>query len=89
MWLQSGRTRADLAELTRPYDPLTYAQGLRGKRVLMIAGRVDEVIPPRSAQDLWKEAGQPEIIWYDCGHYSAVGFLLPAIRQTVTFFARP
>jgi dienelactone hydrolase len=87
LWIASGRTKADLEALTAPFDPLTYAQGLRGKRVLMIAGKVDEVIPPAATQALWEAAGRPSIRWYDCGHYSAVGFLLPACRETVTFFA--
>ena len=42
---------------------------------------------PRLARALWDAAGRPPIRWYDCGHYSAVGFLLPAIRETVEFFA--
>jgi dienelactone hydrolase len=86
-WIESGRTRADLEELTRPFDPITYADRLRSKRVLMIAGRSDEVIPPRAAARLWEAAGRPPIRWYDCGHYSAAGYLLPAIREVVTFFA--
>jgi Alpha/beta hydrolase domain containing 18 len=86
-WIQSGRTRAELKALTDPFDPLTYARGLVGKRMLFIAGKVDEVVPPSSTLLLWEAAGRPPIRWYDCGHYSAVGFLLPAIRQTVDFFA--
>jgi len=88
-WLASGRTRDDLKTLTDPFDPLTYANRLAGKRLLMIAGKVDEVVPPASTKLLWEAAGRPPIRWYDCGHYSAVGFLLPGIRQTVDFFASP
>ncbi len=87
LWIESGRTFADLEALTRPFDPLTYAKGLAGKRVLMIAGTVDEVVPPRTVPPLWEGAGKPPIVWYDCGHYSAVGYLLPAVRRTVAFFA--
>lgn len=87
LWTASGRTKADLEALTRPYDPLTYAEGLKGKRVLMMAGSVDEVIPPEAARKLWEAAGRPPIEWMPCGHYSAVGFLLPAVRQMVDFFA--
>ncbi len=87
LWLASGRSKADLAALTAPLDPLTYAEGLRGKTVLMMAGTVDEVIPPSAARALWEKAGKPPIVWLDCGHYSAAGFLLPAVRQTVHFFA--
>jgi dienelactone hydrolase len=88
-WTASGRTVQDLKVLTDPFDPLTYAHRLAGKRVVMMAGKVDEVIPPASAQLLWQAAGRPPIRWFDCGHYSAVGFLLPGIRQTVEFFATP
>jgi dienelactone hydrolase len=88
-WLESGRSRQDLKVMTDPFDPLTYADRLIGKRVLFIAGKVDEVVPPASTLLLWEAAGRPRIRWYDCGHYSAVGYLLPGIRQTVDFFAAP
>lgn len=87
LWIASGRTQADLRALTEPFDPLSYAHRLVGKRIMMIAGNVDEVIPPDSARALWDAAGRPPIRWYDCGHYSAVGYLLPAIRETADFFA--
>ena len=88
-WIESGRTLTDLKVMTDPFDPLTYANRLAGKRLLMIAGKVDEVVPPASTLLLWEAAGRPPIRWYDCGHYSAVGYLLPGIRQTVDFFASP
>jgi poly(3-hydroxybutyrate) depolymerase len=88
-WLDTGRTRQDLKALTDPFDPLTYANGLKGKRLMMIAGKVDEVVPPSSTLHLWEAAGRPPIHWCDCGHYSAVGYLLPGIRKTVDFFAAP
>jgi dienelactone hydrolase len=87
LWVNSGRTFDDLKALTGPYDPLSYADRLVGKRVLMMAGNVDEVIPPASARALWEAAGRPPIRWFDCGHYSAAGYLLPAVRETVEFFA--
>lgn len=89
VWRLLGRTQGDLIALTRPLDPLTYASGLQGKAVLMLNGNVDEVIPPGAAQALWNEAGQPTIEWFDCGHYSAVGYLLSAVRRTVGFLATP
>jgi dienelactone hydrolase len=87
LWVASGRTQADLRALTAPFDPLTYAPRLVGKRLLMMAGNVDEVIPPACTRALWSAAGRPPIIWYDCGHYSALAYLLPAVRTTVEFFA--
>jgi dipeptidyl aminopeptidase/acylaminoacyl peptidase len=88
-WIESGRTKENLKALTDPFDPLTYADRLNGKRIMMIAGKVDEVVPPAATLRLWEAVGRPAIHWCDCGHYSAVGYLLPGIRQTVEFFAAP
>lgn len=84
-WEKSGRTFDDLRALVDHMDPLTYAQGLKDKRIKMIAAKVDEVVPPRAATALWQAAGQPPIIWYDAGHYSAVAFILPALEETIRF----
>lgn len=86
-WEKSGRSFEDLKKLVDPLDPLTYAGRLKNKKVLMIAGKVDEVVPPRTTTALWQAAGQPPIIWYDAGHYSAAAFILPALRETITFLA--
>jgi dienelactone hydrolase len=86
-WIAAGLTPEKLAEITAPFDPITHAAGMKGKRVLMMAGRVDEVIPPTSTTALWEAAGRPPIRWMDCGHYSAAGYLLPAIREAAEFLA--
>jgi dienelactone hydrolase len=88
-WEGSGRTLADLRGLTGPFDPLTYADRLNTKRVLMFGAKVDEVVPPDCTIALWERAGKPPIHWYDCGHYSAIGYLMPAIRKTAEFLAMP
>lgn len=88
-WLESGRTTADLKRFTEAFDPITYADRLRGKQVLMMAGNVDEVVPPAAARHLWELAGRPPIRWFDCGHYSSAGALLPAIREATEFLNRP
>ncbi len=88
-WIESGRTRADLKALTDPFDPLTHAAGLRGKKILFVAGRVDEVVPPETTVALWNQAGRPPIEWLDCGHYSSVGYLLPLMRRSADFLAQP
>jgi dienelactone hydrolase len=87
LWVESGRGLTDLKALTDPFDPLTYAHRLVGKQLLMIAGTVDEVVPPACTRALWSAAGRPPMIWYECGHYSALAYLLPAVRRTVDFFA--
>jgi dienelactone hydrolase len=84
-WERSGRTFDDLRTLVDPFDPLTYAERLKGKRVKMIVAKVDEVVPPRAGEALWKAAGEPTIVRYDAGHYSAAAFILPALRETIDF----
>ncbi len=88
-WLASGRTTADLNQFCHDFDPITYAGRLKGKHVLMMAGNVDEVVPPAAARHLWELAGRPPIRWFDCGHYSSAGALLPAIREATEFLNRP
>ena len=88
-WAAAGRTHADLKALTTPFDPITYADRLRGKHLLMVAGNVDEVVPPAATRHLWEAAGRPPIRWYDCGHYSSAGAFLPAFREAVDFLAQP
>ena len=88
-WEEAGRSLEDLKALTDPYDPLTYAERLRGKRILMMGARVDEVVPPACTRALWEKAGRPRIEWFDCGHYSSVGYLIPVIRKTSEFLADP
>jgi hypothetical protein len=89
LWLASGRSRGDFEAMVQAYDPVSYAAGLRRKHVLMLAANIDEVIPPRAAVALWQAAGRPPLVWFDCGHYSAVGYLMPGIRRAAEFLAAP
>lgn len=84
-WEASGRSFEDLRRLIDPMDPLTYAERLKSKKIKMIAGKVDEVVPPHTTTALWNAAGKPPIVWYDAGHYSASAFILPAMRETIDF----
>lgn len=86
-WIEQGLTQEKLAEIVRPFDPLTHAERMKNKRILMYAALVDEVIPPANAEALWNAAGRPPIRWLECGHYSAVGFLLPSLREATRFLA--
>src|SRR5262249_1084923 len=41
-----GGTKAIIKALVAPFDPITCAANLRGRNVLMIAAKRDEVVPP-------------------------------------------
>jgi dienelactone hydrolase len=87
LWEALGGTKEKLAQLIAPADPLTCAANLKDRRVLIIAGKRDDIVPPSAAEALWQATGKQKIIWYDCTHYGAVVYFLPAMRHIVQHFA--
>jgi cephalosporin-C deacetylase-like acetyl esterase len=83
-----GRDATGFEEVVREIDPLTYAELLKGRRMLMLNAKDDEVIPKACTEKLWNAAGQPEIVWLSGGHYSVIRHLPTALMRTNKFFAR-
>ena len=75
-----------IREIMGPVDPLTYADRLKGRAVLMMNGRKDRVIPPACTEALWEKAGKPEIVWWDEDHYSAIKRLPIGVFRMAKFF---
>ena len=46
----------------------------------------DESVPKTSTMALWEAAGRQRIIWYPCGHYTIVRYIMPALTHTIKFF---
>jgi dienelactone hydrolase len=86
VWEALGGTRQKLEKLIAPADPITCAANLKDRRVLILAARRDEIVPPRAAEALWKATGQQKIVWFDCTHYGAVWYLVPAMQHVVQHF---
>jgi dienelactone hydrolase len=86
VWESLGGTKEKLARLIAPADPLTCAANLKGRNLLMLAARRDDVVPPRMAEALWKAAGRQKIVWFDCTHLGAVAYIVPAMDQLVQHF---
>lgn len=89
LWEALGGSRRRMAELVAPADPLTWARNLRGRHVLMIAGRWDQIVPPAMVKRLWEGAGRPELVWLDCDHFGAALYFEPAMRRVVKHLAAP
>ncbi len=85
-WTAKGGTRESLVEALRPVDPVTYARPSSGRTILMLNASRDEVVPPECTRSLWRAFGEPEIIWWDAGHYSAVRYIFEGLGNTVRFF---
>lgn len=87
-WQAAGGTRESFRQALAPIDPATYGHLLKGRRVLMIAAKNDEVIPPESALALWESIGrEPELVWIDAGHYSAIRYLPRELVRLDRFFS--
>ena len=72
------------AEL-READPLYDADKNRPRRVLMIQGARDEIIPRRASTELWEALGKPPIQWLDIGHYGLFLGVESAERATYQY----
>jgi hypothetical protein len=82
-----GGTKEIATKIIAPVDPLTCAGNLRDRQVLIIAGRRDDIVPPRATLALWEASGKQKIVWYNCTHYGAALYFVPAMRHVVHHFA--
>jgi dienelactone hydrolase len=84
----SGKIPENYEEIVREVDPLTYAERLQGRHVLMLNAKDDEVIPKACTEALWTAAGKPEIVWLSGGHYTVMRHLPEAMSRVNRFFAK-
>jgi hypothetical protein len=86
VWEALGGTKEMVTRAIAPIDPITCAGNLKERRVLMVAGKRDDIVPPRATEALWRAAGQPRIVWYDCTHYGAALCFGVILNQVVQHF---
>jgi len=67
---EKGFENVEPAKQTYLIDPLTYAPMLKGRAVLMINARWDEIIPEEASLDFWRACGQCERVSYPATHAS-------------------
>lgn len=89
LWETFGGSKAVLKKMVAPYDPITKAANLKGRNLLMLAGKQDQVVPPIMARAMWEASGKQKIIWYDCGHFTSVLYLMSALKEIVNHFHAP
>jgi dienelactone hydrolase len=85
-WESLGGTKESVVRFLAPVDPITCAANLKDRRVLILAGKRDDIVPPKMAEALWKATGRQRIVWYNCTHYGAVLYLVPALEELVKHF---
>lgn len=78
-----GVSRQVIADRIAIVDPITRAENLKDRQVLIIAAKQDEIVPPKATERLWEALGKPKIVWYDAGHYTAVVYIVPALQHVI------
>lgn len=81
---EEGITSAeDLDKKVRLIDPLTFADRVKGKPVLMMNAHFDTSIPRANTLKLWHALGKPQLIWIPTGHF--VSFFEMGYVKTKTY----
>jgi dienelactone hydrolase len=81
-----GGKKEVVKDLIAPIDPITCVKNLKDCKVLIVAAKNDEIVPPRMAETLWRETGKQQIIWLNSGHYTAALYLVQGLQNIVNHF---
>lgn len=82
---RAGISREQLEKIWSVTNPTLLARHHRTPRLMMLAGRYDEIVPPKFTVELWEALGRPPLRWYPCAHYSAFFFLRPMVDEAARF----
>jgi pimeloyl-ACP methyl ester carboxylesterase len=58
----------ELRATYRVHSPLTYPRRIDKSRILILAGRGDQIVPPEHPNALWQHWGEPDIYWFSGSH---------------------
>ena len=78
--LLAGITKEKLQRQIAPVDPLTYADRLKDKKLLLIGASRDDIVPPEAMRRLWVATGKPKIVWLDATHIGAAAHAFTAMN---------
>jgi dienelactone hydrolase len=81
-----GGTKEKVRKMIAPVDPITCAANLKKRKLLILAARKDDIVPPRMAEALWQASGKQKIVWYDTNHYGAALYLADALKHILAHF---
>ncbi len=84
-----GFKRDGIKKMIAPIDPITCAENLKKRKLLIMAATKDEIVPPSMARMLYEASGKQEIVWYEAGHYTSVVHVADAMERLVKHFKAP
>jgi pimeloyl-ACP methyl ester carboxylesterase len=61
-------SREELRAAYRVHSPLSYPRRVDKRRILILAGRGDQIVPPEHPHALWQHWEEPEICWFSGSH---------------------
>ena len=82
----TGGSKKAVEKWLAPIDPITCADCLKGRKLLIVGAKNDEIVPAKMAESLWNATGRQQIIWLDAGHYSAAVYLITSLSHVVEHF---
>jgi len=65
---EAAFTQEELRAAYRVHSPLTFPLAVEKERVLILAGRGDQIVPPDHPHTLWRHWGEPAIFWFSGSH---------------------
>jgi pimeloyl-ACP methyl ester carboxylesterase len=65
--------RDELRAAYRVHSPLTYPRQVDKRRLLILAGRGDQIVPPEHPHTLWRHWDEPAIDWFSGSHLAPFG----------------
>jgi hypothetical protein len=63
------------------FDPITFADLLRGRRVVMINADQDEIVSHEAVLEFWKACGEPPLKWLPATHISIYSHIQSISRE--------
>jgi len=81
-----GADKDAVKRVIAPADPITYAETLKKRNLLMIAASRDDIVPPECAKCLWEATGKQKIVWLNATHVGAALHLFAATDHIVKHF---
>ena len=80
-----GFENVDASDFTFQIDPMTFANSLKNRPLLMLNATRDKYVPREAVLDFWEACGKPKIRWFPSGHLGIWAFY-PLIAQLSTNF---
>jgi len=63
----------ELRRMYRVHSPLAFPSRIAKDRLLIVAGRGDQIVPPEHPHSLWRHWQEPDIYWFSGSHVAPFG----------------